>query len=541
MAELQTQRRELSGQKSDLDNPIIHYTELVLLSPTPAGPHMVRVFALYRLGTLLLSRYPYYKQVGDLESSITYLRSVRVNFHLLEAFHIPHASGDLSLHLFCALAFHLNLTSTRGEIAKDLEEMVILIPDFITVDSDILNASRRDAIKAFGFLVTASGTEIYRQENTQRAFNRAIQVLRDAAVLNPDLTFTLATCLAVRFETTRVMNDCEEVIINFDKVVSTFSPGNNLTGVERRAMSLSSGLLVSRQNLSPTPEHLEDAIHRLRTFVPYYALDDEDRTEIANILDAFTHKRFNYFGVTGRFGGAPFNPKMDLQPRHFLPGQRGNDLTRSQIQEKLYRLGDFTLAIMNGETMDVEAAAKGSRKLIPLHQSSDHWSISSDFANVFAGILLHAYQRTEKLDYLNEAITTYQDLYKVSAAPKLSYFDVGRNLHHALRARLKLLGRPQDVEELMQLSSNLANDGSGEEFTRFEISCFWATTARASLLPSASTAYETAMSLLQESLFFCPTLQTQHHRLADALKEGGRFPSDYASYRIENGQVEQAI
>ena len=93
----------------------------------------------------------------------------------------------------------------------------------------------------------------------------------------------------------------------------------------------------------------------------------------------------------------------------------------------------------------------------------------------------------------------------------------------------------------MQLCSELANDGSGEVFRRFEISCNWAILARANRHPSASTAHETAMSLLQETLDSCPTLQIQHHRLSLASRDAGTFPSHYASYQIENGQVEQAI
>src|ERR1700744_5850236 len=59
--------------------------------------------------------------------------------------------------------------------------------------------------------------------------------------------------------------------------------------------------------------------------------------------------------------------------------------------------------------------------------------------------------------------------------------------------------------------------------------------------PSAAIAYETTMSLLEKTLIFCPTLQTQHHRLAHAFSERRRFPSDYASYLIGNGQIERAI
>ena len=535
LEDVRTQRFVFLSQRSDLDKAITHSTEAVLLHSTrDIG------FALFRLAGLLLLRFICYEQSDDIKSSIKYFRFLWINAHSLqslEAFGYLHTSGELSTRLFHALALGLD----PGEMVQGLEEMVVLIPEFIT--ADILTDSRKQAINAFSKAVNPWSTDMFCREDTQPIADRVIQVIRDATVLNPDLeiAFALAICLTFRFETTFVMNDCEEAITNFDRIIATYSPGNNLTAMETTAIRLISNLLVSRVNLSPSPENLEDGIHRLRTFFRY-SLSDKDRTLLTGFLDAFTHKRFKYFGVSGNSGGTPPpNPSLDIQPRAYIVRRPGGD-PWSQTREKMDRLHDFTIAIMNGKTMDVEAAVDGSRKLIPSQQSSDEWSPSSDVTSVFASILLHAYRRTERLDYLNEAITTLQDLRKLQAAPKLSRFAVGCELHDSLKERVRLLRRPQDLEELMQLCSELAIDGSGDVFTRFEISCFWAAVARANFLrPSASIAYETAMSLLQESLFFCPTLQTQHHRLADALRKGGRFPSDYASYRIENGQVKQAI
>ena len=359
-------------------------------------------------------------------------------------------------------------------------------------------------------------------------------------MLNQDLliSYALAMCLSTRFEKTCAMNDCEEAISNLNRMVATFSPGNKLGEIERIVIKRISELLVSRVTLSPTPENLENAIHRIRTFIPY-SLDDEGRTVLTLLLDGLMHKRFQFFGVTRNSGGIPSNPLMKVHIMSYRLREE-ESMNRSQIQEKLDRLMEYTTVIMNGETRDVEAAVEASRNLIPSQQSSDQWSYWSDATSTFASILFHAYGRTERLDYLNEAIVTYQDLHKISAAPKPSHFAVGCGLHHSLWARLKLLHRQQDFEELMQLSSELANDGSGEVFTRFQISCFWAANARAHLLPSASIAYETAMLLLQETLVFSPTLQTQHHRLADAFRTV-RFPSDYASYQIEGGRVKEAI
>ena len=531
---LRTQRFQFLRQRSDLDKAITHLTEAVLLSS--GQPPQRIVFSLFHLAGLLFLRdtETEYSQPDGIKSSIKYFRFLRINFHSLEAFDIPHTSGDLSTHLFNALAH--NLVLTPGEMVQDLEEMVPLIPELITASS--LTYHRKRAFYTFNSVLSHLKPDLYRRGDTQPVADRAIQVLREATVLNPDkdIAFALAMCLTSRFETTRVMNDCEEAISNFDTVTATYSPGNNLTRMERCAMLLMLGLLVSRVNLSPTPENLEDAIRRLRT-LDSYSLGDEYHTKLTSVLNTFMHRRFEYFGVTGSSGETP--PDTYIPPQHiaYLTQPPGSE-TMSQTQEKMNRLSDFLTAIMNGN--NVEAAVEASRKLIPLQQSSDPWSRLSELEFGFAGVLWSAYERTERLDYLNEAIATYKDLYK-TRTPKLSHFQVGCMLRLPLSARFRLLGLPQDFEELMQLCSELVNDGSGEVFTRFVISCSWAANARARRLPSASKAYETAMSLLQKTLVFCPTLQTQHHRLADALKQVGRFPSEYASYQIQNGQVKRAI
>ena len=532
LAAARSQRFALLEQRSDLDKAITHSTEAVLLS---SAQHIV--FTLFHLAALLLSRHTGYRRPDDIKHIIKYFRFLRINFHSLEAFDIPHTSGDLSTLLFHALA--LNLVLTPGEMVQDLEEMVPLIPELITADT--LTYHRKNAIEAFGMAVNKLRTEMFRREDTQLVADRAIQVLREATVLNPDLgiAYALAMCLTSRFESMHVMNDCTEAITNFDRVIATCSPGNDLTPTESVVIMLIQGLLVSRVNLSPTPEILEDAIHRLRTLVSY-PLDDEDHTTLNTVLNAYTHWRFEYFGVTGNSGGTPPDTKFTLHPVYCL-AQTSGSVTISQIQERIYRLGDLTIAIKNGD--NVEAAVEASRKLIPLQQSSDRWSLLSELDSGFADVLWYAYKRTKRLDYLNEAIITYQGLYKISATPELIHFRVGCELRVTLDARVRLLGLKQDLEELMQLCSELANDGSGEVFARFQISCYWAANARTGLLPSASIAlaYETAMSLLQETLLFCPTLQTQHYRLANVLGKVGNFPSDYASYQTQNGQVKQAI
>jgi hypothetical protein len=49
------------------------------------------------------------------------------------------------------------------------------------------------------------------------------------------------------------------------------------------------------------------------------------------------------------------------------------------------------------------------------------------------------------------------------------------------------------------------------------------------------------MSLMQETLFFSPTLQIQHFRLVESLRKSEGMPSDYASYQIQGSRRKQTV
>ena len=529
LAGLRTHRKELSHQGSECDKAITHLTEAILLPPT----HNT-VLAFYYVAGLLLERYTYYKQPDDIKDSVKYFRFLRNTFHSLEAFDIPEPSGgDLPTNLLNALAHKLLLTP--GDMAQDFEEMVALIPEFVTADA--LTDRQKQALRTFCSVLIKFRKTLFRQENTQHVANRTIQVLREATVPAMEISYALCLCLFARFETTLAMNDYEEAIGAADRMIATYSPGNIPTEMEIIGMQLISMLLVSRLQFSPRPDHLEDAIHRIRTFVPCFP--DEHRTKLAsNVLDSLMKQRFDYFGpgVTGNSDGIlPPNPHFTI--RKGYTWDQPNDETTSHLMEVLS-------AIRNGKITDADATVESSRKLLPLQKSSDQSESSYKTTHTFAALLLEAYQCTKRSNYLDEAITTFRYLHNMSAAKGTRvHFNSGEGLWHSLAARIQSSsGRDsQDFEELMRLLSELANDDSEEVFERVKISFHWAGLARVNIHPSVLMAYETAMSLLQETLVFCPTLQTQHHRLAQAFVGGERLASDYASYQIQNGHVKQAV
>jgi CHAT domain-containing protein/tetratricopeptide (TPR) repeat protein len=528
LAALRSQRNALSNQRSDLDKAITHLTEAVLLPP---AQHIVST--VFYLAIFLSSRFLSYRQADDLKSSIKYFRFLRVAFHSLDAFDIPKPGFDLPSQLFTALAY--NLVSTPGDMVQDLEEMVALIPEFIT--ADILTNYQKHAFESFTGVITKTG--MFGRKDTQLVANRAIRVLREAAVLNPDLviSFALATCLAARFMTTLTMSNYEEAIAIADKIVATYSPENSLTWMQKNAMILISFLLESRLNISSRPEYLEDAIHRIRTIVPRFP--DTYRIHFVSMLNSLMLQRFDYFGVPGNSGGALRNPHFDLRTKITWPIV---DISQApEMEEKLCHLSEIAAAITNGEIADVGAAVERTRKLLPIQQYSNRWSFSSELVKAFACLLFLAYQSTKKSDYLNDSVTMLRNLRKILVPDKTMLFNVGHMLLLSLSGRLALFYQREDFEELMQLCLELANDASGELFARFDVARFWAGAAQIYMHHSVSIAYETAMSLLQETFVFCPPLRTQHLGLSRAFPGGGRFPLDYASYQIQNGQVKQAV
>jgi CHAT domain-containing protein len=93
----------------------------------------------------------------------------------------------------------------------------------------------------------------------------------------------------------------------------------------------------------------------------------------------------------------------------------------------------------------------------------------------------------------------------------------------------------------MQLFPIVADNSLGGPHAQLTHSFDWATIARRFRHPSASTAYDHAMSLFQATVTFAPTLDKQHSRLVARRSNLQTIPLQYASYLIDTGYLEQAI
>ncbi|KAI0283878.1 CHAT domain-containing protein, partial [Russula brevipes] len=142
-----------------------------------------------------------------------------------------------------------------------------------------------------------------------------------------------------------------------------------------------------------------------------------------------------------------------------------------------------------------------------------------------------------KPEYLEEAIFRFR-----AYLGALPLEDPQRHIAtHYLTSLERKRFMEKDLDELMQLYPIAATDTYASAPNRFHISCQWAKTARAFRHPSASTAYQSAISLMQDSLAFAPTLEIQHFRLVEMRHDHEKLPLDYASYQVRIGHLEQAI
>ena len=147
---------------------------------------------------------------------------------------------------------------------------------------------------------------------------------------------------------------------------------------------------------------------------------------------------------------------------------------------------------------------------------------------------------TGNIDHLHKSITVYCNLIKMPGVP-INPQLIALLLTVALRSRFKLFTDRRDRDEMVELFAVAATNIRTEVLLRFCASCEWTNAARRFGQLSTRNAYETAISLMQESLSFPPTLEIQHSRLAAMCDHFQKIPLDYASYLVQIGQLMQAI
>ena len=363
--------------------------------------------------------------------------------------------------------------------------------------------------------------------------------------------------------------DYDDAIAILERILDPNQPGKCPSPIMNQAPPLLAILVYSRSAAFPNPEYSEVAISRLRALLQSSFIDEDDRFDISELLLTLLRERVTNYdlaegleeansyhsqavGLSAQIlekSGEPMaesyavretsSPEEIHQKIRHLEEQLSNTSETSDHKSLLSGLSAWyeTKFSRTKDISDIEESIKYGQLLLDATDLADRDRLK--YLSSIKNILYLAFKHTNKASYLDESITLG---YNILASERNQNYRLEAILGLVLSPlfRWESLSRSEDSSEAMRLISLAVDDPYARGADRFMIACFWALNARVVDHPSVLTAYKSAMSALQKSLSFSPTVSIQHTCLA-SMANFCRMPLDYASHRINSGHLEEAI
>ncbi len=374
---------------------------------------------------------------------------------------------------------------------------------------------------------------------------KAIKCLRKAIMRLPDLnevSIVLAESLYNRFNITAWDEDCQEGMAIVDKVITFHDAGDGLSPYLERAVELAAMFAYTRFEVYGRPEHLEQAIHRFRTFLDRAPLEESNRALPSKLLSYLEGLRLNASDITVDVEDLLSFPFKSTELPSFrdliasLPELNDIRTPEEGLGRHRNALRDTTIDRLT-DIVDINDSIKYCRHLLT---SYTHSGLAVNARSALCGLFLRAFECTNQVEYLDEGISAARENIG-NLGPLMDSDPTLLGLASLLSTRFNLLHRREDLDESMRLFAMAANHEHAGVFHDSSISCQWASIAHRFGHPSASTAYDRAMSSMQASLTFSPTLDIQHSRLIAMGDKFKTLPLDYTSYQIRTGRLKRAI
>ena len=556
-------RYTLSHQDDDLDKSILHHTEAIIFLHIQAEPFLDVVGTLFRLTLALIERSEKFKQPEGIKYSIEYLRHLqRFPF---DSFGVP--GTNVTASLIRALSTQVQLNAGNG--TQDLKEMVVLCNELCSS-----NESEDVPTAVFEYLHEAvTHVELNRGFPTE-ILDELIECFRDAVKVCPSgshgVIYSLAYTLGIRFIQTHSKEDYEEATVLLERILE---PGGCPDSFRVMPSSLAIALARWGSVFFREPEYSEVALSRLRAESSSPSLDERLRLSFASNLVSQTDIRFREYSLDENLqeGNTYISQLVNASSSSSLAESaelltwsdavRGTYST-TDIQQRIEHLEHLLLITPPGteryteclshlqnwygskfrctdDTSDLEESIKYSRLSLNATPVGALWRINRLFS--LHNILRLAFQKTRKVGYLDEAITIGYDMLGMKTAQQV-HFTATQAVVSSLLTRERLLGQKEDRHEAVRLmSSAVMNDEYSRDPDRFRLSCQWAILAQSIDHSTTLAAYKMAMSLMQKSVSFAPTVSVQHTRLVAMGEDCQTIPLDYASYQINLGRFEEAV
>ena len=570
-------RYGLSGDKQDRDKYIVHTTEAILLPPVSQDEHSHKVVrSLYSLANVLQRRFVELEQLEDIKSAIKYLRYLRGLD--LDPFALPR--HNITTALIQALFSQVDSeTSEAGVGTRNIKEMVVLCRELLTSD-----LSADFPVDAFNSLSRAIETESLQVRDDAQLADQVVECVRDAARMCPPdshkVFYALANTLRTRFSITHSIDDYEEATALLDRILDPNQPGMVPDRIRDLASSLAIDLALIRSSIFPNPQNSEVTISRLRTFLGSPSVDERSRRIFTGALAMEVRDRFEHYGLaesleevnssTSQFVdlSSPENQKKSKEFHRLMEArlESGSDsYSVTRVAEKIQHFEGLLSTTPPGtdrhneclrflglwydskfnrtdDISDIEESIKYFRLSLDPAHSENVWRIYS--LSSLRDVLNLAFEKTKEISYLDETITIGYDIFEFTRmSSRYTHFLETARLVQSLFIREKFLGKGagEDRHEVVRLIPMVIDNPYAYEPYRFSLSCQWAFAARSISHPTTETAYKTAMSLMQKSLSFAPTVSIQHTHLVKMGEDCQTMPLGYASYQVGLGRVEEAV
>jgi len=523
----------LSNQKDNLDKAVLHLTELILqpwFSPEPK-PNIHLIF--FNLAFALLKRSKASNQPEGAVYAAKYLRHLRGQ---------PNAAFGFPRHTVTTLLVEVLAFKVESEASNEMqnvEEMTVLCRELLT--SDVPDGDTIPSITLFSKAVLSK----IRPQLPDQPFDEVIECLRVVRMHKPELRvahLALAICLVNRYCMTVVNDDYDEAASILDESIASRYPVDGWDKIVAGLQRMVTELAVLRSIAHETPEYSEEAIYRGHAFLSSGPEEDPLNYMVNHSLEDNAMRRFRYFGpIEG-----PDAPSGDLsfsQLKVALGGFLDVFPELDQFNQETELLEGLLSGIRNTDITKIDEAIELGRTVLASapEYSLERNMLTSSLLELFGKILDEAFWRTNKIEYLNESISTLRQVLE-RPVPRFQRFTTVIWLSVCLLTRFAFLQghRMRDLDEGLELLSQCVNDAHAGLPDRFKAACLWTSVARRTQHTSIPTSYESAVSLMQDTLLVAPTLQLQHATLAASV-DSHSLPLHYASYQVDLGQLEEAI
>ena len=542
LAYLRLERFKSSNDERDRDASILQFTHAIFLPfhhPTEGRQDITMPMVFIPLSYLFTVRSLASNQHREARHSAKFLRYLRDQSLQFEAFSIISPLHELITAALVHVLAH-QVKQEHGNAMHKVEEMSVLC-------RELLSSNTSENVLNYTVGHFAETTFAHISDTLDPPSHQVIECLCEANTRLLDshsVSMALSSAFILRFSATRSNGDYEYAMGHLDKLIASHFPVGSPSNTLKQHLGLATGLAMLRSAYYSTPEHIEEAISRTRAQLGLLSVEDPDRGEIIQNLAELVRRRANEFGVED----IPEEPRNDPAVGD-LPSF--SQLAASLAESNTVKPPLMTMAAccrhLHGiasagritDKAEIHRAVHYCRLLRPSLQRSRNQFTDSTLWWMSV-LLSNAFELTNEPEYLNESIDICRNILEERRAQSM-HISVILRLIPMLSTRFKLSNDRNDLDQMIQLFPIISNCpyASSRE-------CFVAITclthdSRTFGHPFTSAIYNSAISLMSDTLVFAPTLEIQHFRLVqmDVLYE--TMPLDYASYQIERGQFKEAI